>query len=115
MSRQAFITYINTTNHATSVEAHRLIKAAIKQAILHLDDVTVDVGEISQDDLRDETIRALAEENHARDGEIEFDDGCVVSEGGDNGAYVHGWIWVSFEDTELDKNNDEDDEDEQET
>lgn len=109
--RQRFLSYISAPDHETALAAHKLIEDAVRQAIRHLDDVTVDVGGISQDDGRDEKIRALANENHARDGEIEFDDGCVVSEGGDNGAYVQGWVWVPFSDSDLDKDR-EDDEDE---
>ncbi len=30
-----------------------------------------------------------------RDGEVEIDDpGVIVSEGGDDGAYVLAWVWV---------------------
>ena len=38
------------------------------------------------------------------DGTLELDrHSAVISEGGDNGAYVQVWGWVSFEGTELDK------------
>jgi len=38
------------------------------------------------------------------DGKLELDrHSAVVSEGADNGAYVQVWAWVSFENTELDK------------
>ncbi len=39
----------------------------------------------------------------AKDGEHEFDDDAVVSMGDDNGAYVSGYSWVSFEGTPLDE------------
>lgn len=52
---------------------------------------------------RDKQIVALAREQHERDGEIEFDDPVIVSEGEDNGAYVQAWIWVDFSGTPLDK------------
>lgn len=45
---------------------------------------------------RDSQIRALAKEQHHRDGEVEIDDGAAVSEGQDNGAYVQAWVWTSF-------------------
>lgn len=32
-----------------------------------------------------------------RDGEVEVDEGAVVSEGADNGAYVAAWVWVPEE------------------
>ncbi len=35
-----------------------------------------------------------ARENHAREGELEFDDNAVVSLSEDGGAYVMGWRWV---------------------
>lgn len=57
---------------------------------------------------RNEKIIALARK-HEREGEIEIDDDAVVSEGDDNGAYVQAWIWVSFYDTELDKEKEEED------
>jgi len=34
----------------------------------------------------------------AKDGELEVDDDAVVSKGGDAGAYVMCWRWVSDED-----------------
>lgn len=108
----SFNVTIGAEEHKVALEIHKLIEDAIKQAVRHRDDATVDVYKISQDDLRDENIRSLADRKHARNGGIEFDDGCAVSEGGDNGAYVQGWIWVSFEDTDLDKNNEEEEEDE---
>ncbi len=38
------------------------------------------------------------------DGQLEMDrHSAVISEGGDNGAYVQVWAWVSFEGTEFDK------------
>jgi hypothetical protein len=37
----------------------------------------------------------------ASDGEIEVDDDAVVSIGGDGGAYVQAWLWVSDEAARL--------------
>ncbi|HYW43078.1 MAG TPA: hypothetical protein VE959_09480, partial [Bryobacteraceae bacterium] len=36
-----------------------------------------------------------AQADYMRDGEIEIDDGAVVSRGSDQGAYVQAWVWVS--------------------
>lgn len=33
----------------------------------------------------------------AKDGELEIDDGAVVSMGDDPGAYVMAWVWVADE------------------
>lgn len=56
-------------------------------------------------DERDDEVRALANEDpRVNDGELEIDEDAVVSHGGDNGAYVQAWLWVSFEGTSLDKN-----------
>lgn len=33
--------------------------------------------------------------------ELDDDDKVIISEGDDNGAYVQMWKWVSFDDTEL--------------
>lgn len=40
--------------------------------------------------------RARAE--HQSDGEVEIDEGAVVSHGDDPGAYVQAWVWVYDED-----------------
>jgi hypothetical protein len=45
----------------------------------------------------------LARAQHQREGWCEIDYDALVSEGGDNGAYVQAWVWVNFADTELDK------------
>jgi hypothetical protein len=47
-----------------------------------------------------EAYREAAREQ-CRDGELEVDDGAVVSFGGDPGAYVAAWIWVSDEDAGI--------------
>jgi hypothetical protein len=45
---------------------------------------------------RDSSPYGRAAFKHYRDeGELEFDDNLVVSEGGDPGAYVLAWRWVS--------------------
>lgn len=36
-----------------------------------------------------------ARETYGRDGEIEVDEGAVVSHGEDPGAYVMAWLWVT--------------------
>ena len=43
---------------------------------------------------QDAAYRAAAERIHADEGEIEIDDGAVVSKGEDAGAYVAAWVWV---------------------
>jgi hypothetical protein len=48
---------------------------------------------------RDKQIAALVE---TEDEGFECDN-AIVSEGGDNGAYVLGWRWASFSGTEFDK------------
>jgi len=45
----------------------------------------------------------MARDEYEREGEIEIDDNAKLSEGDDNGAYVQAWVWVSFVDTEFDK------------
>ncbi|SRR6266576_5933955 len=63
----------------------------------------------SEPDDRAARILALANEQHAEDGKIEFDQGAEISEGNDNGAYVGAWVWVDFADTDLDKGQEDDD------
>lgn len=58
-----------------------------------------------QRDDNDEWIRALAVEQWAKDGEIEFDDGAIVS-GCEDGAYVQAWVWVDFPGTDDDDDDD---------
>lgn len=53
---------------------------------------------------RNEKIRSLARA-HAREGVVEIDEGALVSEGDDNGAYVAAWVWADFASTDLDKDN----------
>jgi hypothetical protein len=48
-------------------------------------------------------ILELARVTLAREGELEFDDDAIVSEGNDNGAYLQAWAWVDFGGTTLDK------------
>ncbi len=52
---------------------------------------------------REIQIVQLAKAQYHREGELEFDDDAMVSEGDDNGAYVRCWRWVSFSGTPLDK------------
>lgn len=47
--------------------------------------------------LEREYLRA-AQECHHSDGDLEFDDGAVVSLGDDPGAYVMAWKWVDESD-----------------
>lgn len=53
-----------------------------------------------------DAIRALAKDEHEREGDLEIDEDAVVSEGDDNGAYVQCWKWVEFAGTPLDKEPD---------
>lgn len=55
-------------------------------------------------DSRRQKILGLARATLAREGELEFDDDAVASEGDDNGAYLQAWVWVDFGGTSLDKN-----------
>lgn len=53
---------------------------------------------------RNNAIRQHAEKVlRLSDGELEMDANAVVSEGDDNGAYVMLWGWVSFADSDLNK------------
>jgi hypothetical protein len=51
----------------------------------------------------EDVVRKLAREQWHTDGECEIDYNATVSYGGDNGAYVQAWVWVSFADTQWDK------------
>jgi hypothetical protein len=55
---------------------------------------------------RDKKILEIAREQLNLDDELELDDDARISEGDDNGAWVSVWIYVSFYDTELDKEKD---------
>ena len=53
---------------------------------------------------REAEIRTLAKNTIEKEGEIEIDDGAVISEAEEcNGAYVQSWAWVDFAGTPLDK------------
>lgn len=58
---------------------------------------------------REQRIINLARQGYQREGTLEIDDGAVISEGGENGAYVQAWVWVSFSGTELDREDPEHD------
>ena len=53
-------------------------------------------------ELNDEWFRARAKELYCRDGEVEVDSNARISYGADEGAYVEAWVWVPFEETESD-------------
>ena len=52
---------------------------------------------------------AAAYENFHVDGELEFDDTLIVSEGSDPGAYVLCWKWVDRSLTSLPEEEEEED------
>lgn len=55
------------------------------------------------DDPRRQQILELARATLACEGELEFDDDAVASEGDDNGTHLQAWVWVDFGGTDLDK------------
>ncbi len=61
------------------------------------------IEEHLSDPLR-QKILDLARVTLAREGELEFDDDAIASDGDDNGAYLQAWVWVDFSGTSLDKN-----------
>lgn len=46
---------------------------------------------------------AYAQSDLAKGGELEIDDTTAVSHGGDAGAYVHAWVWVSDEEAGIER------------
>jgi hypothetical protein len=64
---------------------------------------TIKAAEKHLNDPRRETILELARRTLAREGELEFDDDAIASEGNENGAYLQGWVWMDFSGTELEK------------
>ena len=87
----------------------RLTAALAEKCELH---GSTDCKECAEEQRRKE-ILALAEDTlPLSDGELELDPDAVVSEGGDNGAYVQVWAWVSFAGTTLDKEPEDQDDDE---
>jgi len=63
---------------------------------------------------REQGIIALAREGKQIDGEVEIDDNALLSEGGDNGAYVAAWVWCDFSGTPFDKEEESEEENEDE-
>lgn len=45
----------------------------------------------------------MARKEHQEMGTVEIDDDAKLSEGSDNGTYVQAWVWVSFDGTKFDK------------
>ena len=52
-----------------------------------------DESEAGRDEIT--AFQRAADEHYGRDGELEIDDGAVVSRGDDAGAYVLAWRWVT--------------------
>lgn len=42
----------------------------------------------------DEQYIEKARERYGSEGEVEIDDGAIISRGHDPGAYVQAWVWV---------------------
>lgn len=59
----------------------------------------------------EEAFRQGAREAWAREGEIEIDPGAIVSMGGDPGAYVMAWVWVSNEEAGIESEEEDEDDD----
>ena len=100
----------DTIEDAQKAHAELFDQAAIINDANKTDGINteIDLTEMS-DSERDEAIRKLARDLYQRDGDLEFDEGCLVSEGDDNGAYVEAWKWVDFEGTDFNKSDGEDD------
>lgn len=105
--RYSFIAHIDAPDAVSALEARDRLDEGE-----HPEGVRVFFGEIDRNIERVEKIREMAVDQYHREGELEFDDGAIVSEGDDNGAYVQCWRWVDFTDTELDKDAEEEDPDE---
>lgn len=101
MPRYSFNIHIDAPRPDLAISLHEVIKRNIDSSgDPSPDGLQVIVGDLSASE-RDDQIRALAAKHHC-DGDLEFDEGCVVSEGDDNGAYVQAWAWVGFAGTPLD-------------
>lgn len=47
---------------------------------------------------KEKMYRLTAQILHNEEGSLEIDDNAAVSIGGDSGAYVQAWVWVSDDD-----------------
>ena len=84
----------------------QILTDAIRRGDLTIAECTVAVADAQENPDRIANIVALANESDLvdNDGGVEIDDNtAIVSEGGDNGAYVQAWVWVDFSGTDLDK------------
>lgn len=72
------------------------LRAFFEQEGIDFDDCVRAFGEGEGNNPYVRAVMGMAEE-----GDLEFDDVTVVSEGGDHGAYVLGWKWVSFEEADI--------------
>lgn len=50
---------------------------------------------------RDRLVRAAQNHEKYEEGVLEVDDGALISDGGDPGAYVQAWLWVYYTDAGL--------------
>jgi hypothetical protein len=67
---------------------------------VHLKKAEDDAAEVRRADI---LLKARGE--YQREGEIEIDDNAEIGESEDNGVYVAAWVWVSFEGSKYDKEN----------
>ena len=63
------------------------------------------ISEAANPSNQERDIFILANIQCQEEGETEFDDNCIISDGDDNGAYVGSFTWIDFSGTDLDKNN----------
>ena len=57
--------------------------------------ITFTPDETPENEARWAAYRKAAKALHEDEGEVEIDDGAMVSEGDDDGAYVAAWVWVN--------------------
>lgn len=80
-------------------EKARALAAKVKQGAYTDEDVRAVVKAVHECDVVDkdrcDQLRQKAQNEIANDGEIEIDEGAVVSLSDDGGAYVQAWVWIS--------------------
>lgn len=82
-----------------ATKAEKLLRAAIKEGLTFGEAVAAFA---KKQTAREKALGTAAREHFSREGELEFDTyaggaGPIVSDGGDDGAYVMGWQWVPDE------------------
>ena len=92
-AHNALLQYSDIEEIGVLLQSHSDREAASKALAMLTQRCGGDESQSGRDEIA--AYQRAADERYGRDGELEIDDGAVVSRGDDAGAYVLGWRWVT--------------------